>query len=288
MPVSTLAIARVPLWRLQSPFRHHDMRKSHLPLLCPDRSHHDGTPYSPSAAQRRTISPWLLPTPSSLSTLTPLFPPFAMHSVAGGGHWTGSPTSVKVAVGGARPLPVSGATAWFPSPPATLGARAPGHQWSNLRHAPLLPRSMVVPAAPVAVPGGAARPPSPLASSHCWTIALEARSPLPYHLCFMVGLAEEVPSSTHTPLHLDLRRSTTVAGAHLGLGEARASSCTLTRALVVRGHAWPGAAGCPPLPLATWDPLLLCLAMSRRTLLEAKFAQRPRQEGYSLSARERS
>jgi hypothetical protein len=104
----------------------------------------------------------------------------------------------------------------------------------------------------------------------------------------MVGLAEEVPSSTHTPLHLDLRRSTTVAGAHLGLGEARASSCTLTRALVVRGHAWPGAAGCPPLPLATRDPLLLCLAMSRRTLLEAKFAQRPRQEGYSLSARERS
>jgi hypothetical protein len=118
-----------------------------------------------------------------------------MHSASGGGHWTGSPTPVKVAMGGARPLPVLGVVVWFPSPPATLAAQALGHQRSNLWHAPLLPRSMVVPVAPVTVLGGAAQSPSPLVSSHCWTIALEAPSPLPYHLGFMVGLAEEVPSN---------------------------------------------------------------------------------------------
>jgi hypothetical protein len=30
----------------------------------------------------------------------------------------------------------------------------------------------------------------------CWTIAYETHPPLPYHLCFMVGLIEEVSSST--------------------------------------------------------------------------------------------
>jgi hypothetical protein len=105
------------------------------------------------------------------------------------------PTPVKVAMGGARPLPVLGVVVWFPSPPATLAAQALGHQRSNLWHAPLLPRSMVVPVAPVTVLGGAAQSPSPLVSSHCWTIALEDPSPLPYHLGFMVGLAEEVPSN---------------------------------------------------------------------------------------------
>jgi hypothetical protein len=29
----------------------------------------------------------------------------------------------------------------------------------------------------------------------CWIIAYETPSPLPYHMCFMVGLAEEIPSS---------------------------------------------------------------------------------------------
>jgi hypothetical protein len=59
--------------------------------------------------------------------------------------------------------------------------------------------------------------------------------------------------------------------------------------MVARARPGRGVVGCLALSLAARDlARLLCPIVHWRKLLEEKFAQRPRQEGYSLSARERS
>jgi hypothetical protein len=65
----------------------------------------------------------LSPTRSSLSTHTPLFPSFAMHSSGGDGHCTGSPYSGEDGCGWGSSPPSSGRVSSVPF--------SPGHSWHS-------------------------------------------------------------------------------------------------------------------------------------------------------------